>query len=113
MSDVVKVNINGTDYYCGSDVVDYLVFENNYVFNTSSQTIYLYASLREYGSNNSGYPRITVGSYQKAYIQQSYQSSYSTLNVQSFEVVQRKFTDTYLLMVLIFGILVLMLFKKR
>lgn len=113
MSDVVKIEINDTEYYCGADQVQYLVYENNYIFNTSGSTITLYGSLREYGVNSSGYPRITIGSYQKAYIQQSYNSTASTLNVRSYEVVQRKFTDQYLLLVLILGILVLMFFKKR
>lgn len=113
MADIVQVNINGTDYYCGSDQVQYLVFENNYITNVSGSTITLYGSLREYGNNSSGYPRIIVGSYQKAYIQTSYNSTAATLNVSSYEVLNRNFSDTYLLTLLIFGVLVLMLFKKR
>lgn len=113
MAEVVKVEINGTEYYCGADQVQYIEYEDNYIFNTSGSTITLYGSLREYGNNYSGYPRITIGSYQKAYITQSYNSGYQTLNVSSYEVLQRKFSDTYMLSLLIFGVLVLMLFKKR
>lgn len=113
MDEFVTVEINGATYYVGADVVDYLVFEDNYIVNTSSQNITLYGSIREYGNNASGYPRITARPYEKAYIQYSQQSQASTLNVSSYAVTYRKFNDVYLMSVLIFGVLVMMLFRKR
>lgn len=111
--DVVTVTINGVTYYVGADVVDYLVVVNGNLINTSNSTITLYGSFREYQNNTSGYPRISAQSYYKATIQQSYQSTSQTLTVNSYTVNHRKFTDNYLMLVLIFGVLVLMFFKKR
>lgn len=107
------VTINGTDYYVPNDSVDDLIISGNHLINISSNTVYLYGEFREYGNNYSGYPRITCPSNTYAYITQSYNSSYQTLNVSSFEVKQKTLSDTFLMTVIIIGILTLMLFKKR
>lgn len=112
-NDVVIITINGVDYYAGADVVDYLVVINGNLVNTSNSTITLYGSLREYNNSYSGYPRISAQSYYKATITQSYQVQPSTLVVNSYEVKQRHFQNNYLMLVLIFGVLVMLLFKRR
>lgn len=113
MADVVIVNVNGTDYYVSSDNVDYLTEIDGYLVNTSNSTIYLYKTIRINGDSSSGYPRITCPSMTRCYLQSSQQAMAQTISVSSYSVKSRKFTDSYLLSVLIFGVLVLMLFKKR
>lgn len=113
MESPTVVTINGTDYYIPSDYVDSLVVVGNHLVNIGSNTVYLYAQFREYNVSSSGYPRITCPANTYAYIQQSYQSNSQTLNVSSYEVKNRSFSDIYLLGVLIFGVLAMLLFKKR
>lgn len=113
MESPTVININGTDYYVPSDYVDYLVVINDHLVNIGSNTVYLYANFREYGVNSSGYPRITCPANTYAYITQSYNSTYQTLNVSSYEIKNRSFNDIFLIGVLIFGVLAMLLFKKR
>lgn len=113
MESPTVVTINGDDYYVPSDYVDNLIIVGNHLINIGSNTIYLYADFREQGVNGSGYPRITCPSNTYAYILQTYSSSYQTLNVSSYEIKNRSFNDLFLIGVLIFGVLAMILFKKR
>lgn len=107
------ITINGTDYYCPSDYIDYLTVIDGYLINTGSSTVYLYADFREYGVNYSGYPRITCQANYKAYITQSYNSSSQTLRVNSYTIKNRSFNDLFLIGVVVVGLLGMILFKKR
>lgn len=107
-----SIKINGDSYYIACDKVDDLVVIDNYLVNTSSSTIYLYSSILDYNSNTSGYPRIQCSSMTKAVKRDSYNSSYSTVSVSSFEVVNRKTDLSFLLMILILGVLICRLLKR-
>lgn len=113
MEEPTVIEINGTEYYVPSDYVDYLIVVDNHLINIGSQSITLYANFRENGVNSSGYPRITCPTNTYAYIYQSYNSSYQTLTVSSYEIKNRSFNDLFLIGVLIFGVLAMLLFKKR
>ena len=112
MDNATVITINGVDYYVNADQLQYLVVDNGYMFNTSSSTIYLYGSLREYQNNQSGYPRITVQSYTRAVLQTSYNSTYSTLSVSSYDVKHRHLNDSLLMSILIFFALIIIWFKR-
>lgn len=112
MNDVCIIEINGTQYYCPADLVNYLKVIDGYLVNTGSTQITLYATLREYNNNYSGYPRITAQTNYKAYITQSYNSSPSTLSVNSFNVVSRSFSDSMLISIIGVLALVLIFFKR-
>lgn len=113
MEEVTIVTINGTDYYCPADVIDYLTVVDGFLINTSNTTVYLYHNFREYSNNSAGYPRITCQPYYKAYYTASYNSNSSTLSVSSYEIKNRSFSDLFLIGVVIVGILSIMLFRKR
>lgn len=113
MDDITSVEINGVTYYVSPDDLDYIYLVGNALINTKSSTITLYGSFREYNVNSSGYPRITIQSFGKAYITNSYNSGSSTLNVTSYNVVHRHIGFSPLIMVLIFSVLVMMFFKRR
>lgn len=113
MADVTIIEINGTDYYCPSDYVDNLVVVDNRLVNTGSNSITLYHNFRENGVSNSGYPRITCPSNTYAYITQSYNSSYQTLNVNAYTIKNRSFNDLFLIGCVIVGILSIMLFRRH
>ena len=91
------VTINNTDYYAPSDAIDYLFKVGNRIVNTSNSTVYLYGEFREYGNSYSGYPRITCPSNTYCYLTTSYNSNYQTLNVSSYEVKARTFSDLFLI----------------
>lgn len=107
------ININGTDYYVPNDRIDDLYVINGYLINTSSSSITLYASLRENGDYYSGYPRITCPTFTKAYIQQSYNSSSSTLSISTFQVENKHIQTEVLLLILLLGMMMLSFFKRR
>lgn len=107
-----QLKINDDNYYVPCDRVDDLVVIDNYLVNTSSSTIYLYSSILDYNSSNSGYPRIQCPTMTKAVKRDSYSSSYSTVSVSSFEVVTRKTDYSFLLMIVILGVLVCHLLKR-
>lgn len=113
MADITIVEINGTEYYCPNDYVDDLVVVDNRLVNTGSQTITLYHEFREYGTSNSGYPRITCPSNTYAYISQSYSSSYQTLTINAYTIKNRSFSDLFLIGCVIVGILSIMLFRRK
>ena len=107
------VTINNTDYYAPSDSIDHLYKVGNRLVNTSGSTIYLYGEFREYGNNYSGYPRITCPSNTYCYLTSSYNSSYQTLNVSSYEVKARSFSDLFLIGTVIVCLMAILIFKKR
>lgn len=113
MEEVTIVEVNGTEYYCPTEAVDYLTVVDGALINTSNSTVYLYHNFREYGDNSKGYPRITCQPYYKAYYTASYNSNSYTLNVNSYEIKNRSFNDLFLIGVVIVGLLSIMLFKKR
>ena len=106
------IEINGNEYYCPCDSVDYLIVDNGYLINTSNSTVTLYSSYPDYYVNNSGYPRITCRSNTKAYITQSYNTQGSTLQINSYEVVNRHTPINVLLMIIMIGVNVLHMFKR-
>ena len=113
MESPTVIEINGTEYYVPSDYIDYLIVVDNHLVNIGNNTITLYHNFREYNVSNSGYPRITCPANTYAYITQSYSSGFQTLNVSSYEIKNRSFNDLFLIGVLIFGVLAMILFKKR
>lgn len=106
------IEINGIEYYAPADYVDYIVVVGDAIVNTSNSTIYLYRNLREYNNSQSGYPRITLQPYYKGYIQNSYNSTASTLVVDEYKVKARKFNDSFMISLLIFFALLLIWFKR-
>lgn len=113
MDNVTVIEINGTEYYCPTDSLQYLVFVNNRLVNVGSSTITLYHEFRESGVNNSGYPRISIASMQYATYQSSQGVQSSTLNVSSYEVQSRVTpTNTFLLIAIVL-VLILHWFKGR
>lgn len=107
------ISINGTDYYCPSDYVDYLVVIDGSLINTGSNTITLYHEFRDYDDRYAGYPRITCQANYKAYITQSYNSTSTSLHIDSFEIKNRSFNDLFLIGVMVVGLLGMILFKRR
>lgn len=112
MDDICIVEVNGTQYYCPADYVQYLKVVDNWLVNNGTTNITLYATLREYNNNSSGYPRIVCNSNYKAYIQQSYNGNASTLTVSEFKVINRSFSDSVLISVIGVLALILIFFKR-
>ena len=107
------VDINGTSYYAPCDSHDTLIQVGSYLINTSSSSITLYAHYPTYGDSTTGYPRIVCPTNTKAYIRQSSSSStVQTLNVSSFKFKDYRFENSYILSVLMLGVLVCLLFKR-
>lgn len=113
MNDPCVISVNGSDYYYPCDRRDDIVVVANSLVNVSSSTITLYHEFATYGDNNSGYPRITMPSYTRAYYRGSYNGSTSTLNVNSVEFKHSSYSYSIYLMIVIIGVLLLNLFKKR
>jgi len=107
------VVINNTEYYVPSDAIDNLFRVGNRLVYTGSNTIYLYGEFREYGNSYTGYPRITCPSNTYCYITPSYNSNYQTLNVSSYEVKTRSFSDLFLIGTVIVCLMAILIFKKR
>lgn len=113
MDNVTVIEINGVEYYCPTDSLQYLVVVDNHLVNVGSSTITLYHEFRESGVNGSGYPRISVGSMQYAVYQQYQGYASSTLNVSSYAVQSRVTpTNTFLLIAIVL-VLILHWFKGR
>lgn len=112
MDGVCVVTINGVDYYCPADMVQYLVYDGSILFNASSSTITLYRNVRTYGDNSSGYPRISLQSMSKPVYYSSQNANYTQLQVDSFIVKSRSFSEMYILGVLVFFVLIFIWFKR-
>lgn len=107
------VTINGTDYYYPCDRRDDLIIVGNSLVNISSSTVTLYHDFVTYQDNTSGYPRITIPSNTKAYYRANYQANNTSLVINSIEFKTTSYSYSVYLMIVIIGILLLMLFKKR
>ena len=107
------VTINGTDYYVPNDKIDDLYVIDDYLINTSSSSVTLYASIRENGVNSSGYPRITCPTFTKAYIQQSQGATTSTIRINSYVIQNKHIQNEILLLILILGMMFISFFKRR
>lgn len=113
MDNVATVEINGTEYYVASDYLQYLIVVDNHLVNVGTTTINLYHTFRESGVNNSGYPRISVASMSYATIQNTYNSTSSTLSVNSYEVMSRVTPTNTFLLIAIVVVLIFNWFKGR
>lgn len=107
------VSVNGTDYYYPCDRRSDIIVSDNSLVNVGSSTITLYHDFAVQGDNSSGYPRISLLSNTKGYIRQSYQSSYTTLVVNSIEWKTSQLSYSIYLNIVIIGVLLLNLFKRR
>lgn len=107
------ITINGTDYYYPCDRYDDIIQVGNHLVNVGSSSITLYHDFVTYGDNSSGYPRITMPSNTYAYYRTSSTSNTSQLNVSSVEFKQSSYSYSIYLTVVIIGILLLQLFKRR
>ena len=113
MDNVTVIEINGVEYYCPNDYLQYLVVVNNRLVNVGTSTITLYHEFRESGISGSGYPRISIGSMQYATYQQTQSYTGTTLNVSSYEIQHRVTpTNTFLLIAIVL-VLILHWFKGR
>lgn len=108
------VKVNGNDYYCPCDRVDDIVYIDDFLVNVSNTSITLYSSFVEPNDRYSGFPRITISPLTKAVYRANYDSSsyLQAMNVSSFEVVQRDFTFSFILCIVILGVLICQLFKR-
>lgn len=106
------VSVNGNEYYTACNVIEYIVYFDNSLVNTSNSSITLYADYPTLNDNSSGYPRITASSNQKFYYRNSYSSSNTALTVSSYKVLNRHTSNDFLLSVVILGVLVINLFKR-
>ena len=106
------IDINGDDYYYPCDRSDDIYFDGGHVINSSSSTITLYGSYQVYNDNTSGYPRITIPSYGYGYRTSSRGATPTTLQVSSYEFVNRSWDNMFLNSILILGVLVCLLFKR-
>lgn len=115
MNDYVIITINGRDYYCPSNLVQYITDEG---INTYSSTITLYGSLREYNNNNSGYPQITLQSYMQPIYRGSYNATQSTLTITSIEfnkqalLLRKETQNNYFSLFLLVLISLVVLFRR-
>lgn len=110
--DPCVIEINSTEYFYPCDRRDDIILVGNSLINTSSSTITLYHEFATYQDSYSGYPRITMPSYTRAYIRSSYNGNISTLNVNSVEFKSSRFEFNIYLMIVIIGVLIFQLFKK-
>lgn len=108
------ISINGTNYYIACNVLEYVVFDeqNNRLINTSGSSITAYNDYPVLNDNYSGYPRITASANQVFYYRGSYQSQNTTLQVGTYNVLNRHTSNDVLLMIVLIGIMVLNLFKR-
>lgn len=107
------ITINGTDYYYPCDRRDDIIKVGNHLVNVGSSTITMYRDFVTYGDSSSGYPRITMPSNTYAYYRSTATSNTTTMNISSVEFKQSSFSYSIMLMIVIIGILLLNLFKKR
>lgn len=107
------VSVNGTDYYYPCDRRSDIILIDNHLVNVSSSSITLYHDFVVQGDNTSGYPRITLPVNTEAYIRQTYSSSNTTLTVNSIEWKTSRLTYSIYLDLVIIGVLLLNLFKRR
>lgn len=112
MNEACVITINNTNYYVPCDSIDNLIRIDNKLVNIGSNTINLYHDFITYGDSASGYPRITCSSNQFCYIRQSYNSNVSNLTINSYDVINRNYSNSILLMIVIVGVLVCQLFKR-
>lgn len=108
------VKVNGNNYYCPCDRLDDIAYVDNFLVNVSNSSITLYTSFVEPNDYSSGYPRITINSLSKAVYRANYNSSSNVqaMNVISYEVVNRNFSYSILLSIVILGVLICQLFKR-
>lgn len=106
------LSVNNTDYYVACNVIDYIVLVDSDLINTSSSSITMYHDYPTLNDNYSGYPRITASANQKFYYRSSYNTSNTTLNVNSFDVVNRHTDNDFLLSLVIIFCLIINLFKR-
>lgn len=107
------VTINGSDYYYPCDRRDDIVLIDNHLVNVSSSSITLYHDFVVQGDNTSGYPRITLPSNTEGYIRSSYNSTNTTLIVNSIEWKTSRLSYSLYLDIVLIGVLLLNLFKRR
>lgn len=107
-----KIDINGTEYFYPCDYHDSIIQVDSWIINTGSSQITLYASYPEYGVNSSGYPRIVLPSNQKGYLRSSQNATYQTVTVNSMKFLDTRFSNGFLLNIVIVGCLVCLLFKR-
>lgn len=113
-SNACVVKVNGYDYFCPCDRVDDIAYIDNFLVNTSNSSITLYTSFVEPNDYSTGYPRIIISSLSKAVYRANYNSSSNVqpMNVSSYEVVNRNFALSFILSLVILGVLICQLFKR-
>ena len=115
MNDYVIVTINGNDYYCPANLVQYIT-DNG--INISSNTITLYGSLREYQNSSSGFPQITLAPYTKATYRGSYNGTTTSYNITSIEfnkqalLLRKETQNNYFSLFLLVLISLVVLFRR-
>lgn len=112
MDDITIVIVNGNEYYCPSEYVQYIKVVDGYLVNTSNNTITLYGTLRESGVNSSGYPRITLQSFYKGYIQNTYNATSQILTNVNYKVENRQFNESFMISLIGVLCLILIYFKR-
>lgn len=105
------IEVNGNNYFVPCDRIDYLIVEGNSLVNVGSSTINLYSEFLTYNDSSSGYPRIICNSNTKCVYRQSYNSNVSALNVNNVSIANRNLEFSFLLNVVIVGVLICQLFK--
>lgn len=117
--ELVKVNINDTEYLCPADYIDYIVEYDGTLTLSKSGSVTLYSRLETY-NNSDGYPRITLAFGRTGrYITRngSYGTTTTDLAVRSYEVISNDNTlyaplvNTLLLVVIAMGVVIKM-FKR-
>lgn len=106
------LSVNGINYYTACDVIDDIVYIDDYLVNTSNSSITLYRNYPTYGDSTTGYPRIQANANQKFYYRSSYSANATSLTVGSFGVVNRHTSNDFLLMIVLIGVMILNLFKR-
>lgn len=110
--DGCKIDINGIEYFYPCDYHDSIIQVGSAIINTGSTQITLYSSFPEYGDNSSGYPRIVLPVNTKGYLRTSYNSQYQTVNVNEMKFLDTRFSNGFLLNIVIVGCLICLLFKR-
>lgn len=106
------ISVNGSEYYVACNMLDYIVYVDNSLINTSGSSITLYHEYPDIDNYNSGYPRISASANQKFYYRQSYNSSNTSLSVSNYSVVNRHTSNDFLLSLVIIFCLIINLFKR-
>lgn len=115
MNDYVIITINGREYYCPANLVQYITDDG---INISSSNITLYGSIREYQNNNTGYPQITLQPYMKAIYRGSYNGTQSTITISSIEfnkqalLLRKETQNNYFSLFLLVLISLVVLFRR-